>query len=419
MSSDDGFLDAAASIGHQIASDAVWHHGRCNWLGAVAEPAVPGRPEYRALGPSLYGGTAGIGLFLSHLAAMTCEAQVRQTAVGALRHALGHAAPLPSATNFYAGTAGVAWAAATVARLLGEDELGAHARALLDRSTASSDGRLDILTGTAGSVIGLLAVAGALSEPRLVTQALAAGDALIARATVTRNGYSWTSPGKRYAHHLCGMSHGAAGIGWALLELFAATGENRFQTAATAAFAYERSWLDPTTGTWPDLRLAGTRPGEPRAFPSPAVATWCHGEAGIALARLRAVTLLGPGAHRDDAEIALETTRHHLAQALPYDIEDLSLCHGAAGAADALLCAADVLGGRWDAAADVATELGHTALQRHSSHALDWPCGVDGTTPGLFLGLSGIGWFFLRLHHRVTPSPLAPQMRLTSVSEPA
>jgi lantibiotic modifying enzyme len=419
MSSDSGFLEAAASIGHRVVSDAVWHDGRCGWVGAVSEPAVPGRPEYRALGPSLYGGTAGIGLFLAHLAAATREAQVRRTAVGALRHALWRAAPLPSATNFYAGTAGVVWAAATAARLLGDDELDAPARGLLGPSTPSPDGPLDLLTGRAGSVIGLLAMAEALDEPRIAQQAIAAGDALIGCATVTRYGSSWRSPGKRYPHHLCGMSHGAGGIGWALLELFAATGEDRFRAAATEAFAYERSWLDPNSGTWPDLRLAGARRGEPSAFPSPAVATWCHGEAGIALTRLRAVTLLGPGVHRHDGEVALETTRRHLAAALPYDIEDLSLCHGAAGAADALLCAADVLGGPCDAETDVAAEVGHTALERRSSHAQEWPCGVGGTTPGLFLGLSGIGWFFLRLHDRTTPSPLTPQMRLTSVSEPA
>ena len=30
MSSDSPFLDAAASIGHRISADAVWHEGRCS-----------------------------------------------------------------------------------------------------------------------------------------------------------------------------------------------------------------------------------------------------------------------------------------------------------------------------------------------------------------------------------------------------
>jgi hypothetical protein len=52
-----------------------------------------------------------------------------------------------------------------------------------------------------------------------------------------------------------------------------------------------------------------------------------------------------------------------------------------------------------------AFELGELALEGHAGDA--WPCGVPGgTTPGLFLGLSGIGWWFLRLHDDRVPSPL-------------
>ena len=132
--------------------------------------------------------------------------------------------------------------------------------------------------------------------------------------------------------------------------------------------------------------------------PSPAAGSWCHGEAGIALSRLRASAVLGPGPHRGDAEIALEATRRHLAEALPYAFEDVTLCHGAAGAADTLLCA---LG----ADADEATAFGATAIERHGGTGA-WPCGTSGSTPALFSGVSGIGWLFLRLHDRATPSPL-------------
>jgi lantibiotic modifying enzyme len=138
--------------------------------------------------------------------------------------------------------------------------------------------------------------------------------------------------------------------------------------------------------------------------------TWCYGEAGIASTRLRALAILGPGAHSGDAEIAVETTRRHIADALPYAIDDLSLCHGLGGAADVLLDAAAAFGVRWCEAADVATELGHVTLDRYADAGWPWACGTEGetTTPGLFLGLSGIGWLLLRLHDPATPTPLAP-----------
>ena len=184
-----------------------------------------------------------------------------------------------------------------------------------------------------------------------------------------------------------------------MLELFVATQDERFRASAEGAFAYERSWLDPISGTWPDLRMGGQQRGARRTIASPAEGTWCHGEAGIALSRLRAAAVLGPGPHDHDADLALEATRRHLAEALLHAIEDLSLCHGAAGTADVLLCAGE---------ADRALDLGRVALDRYATTGDDWPCGVDHeTTPGLFLGLSGIASFFLRLHDQGIPSPLA------------
>ena len=127
--------------------------------------------------------------------------------------------------------------------------------------------------------------------------------------------------------------------------------------------------------------------------------TWCHGEAGIALTRLRAVAVLDSAAEANDAELALETTRHHVAGLLGREIEDLSLCHGASGSADVLLSTRN--------RPREAVELAEFAVERHAAEESGWPCGVPGdTTPGLFLGLSGIGWWFLKLHDDRIPSPL-------------
>jgi lantibiotic modifying enzyme len=411
MSSDDAFLAAACSIGRRIVGDAVWHHGVCSWVGAVADPTPPWRAQYRALDPVLYDGTAGVGLFLSLLAAATGEAAVRRTAIGALRHAISRASALPPARRdgFHAGSLGIAWAAARGAELLDDDELHTTARTLpiAAKPPSGPDRRHDVVMGSAGTIIALLALADAFDEPGLVEDALATGEELIAAATVTRHGWSWATPSRRRRAHLGGLSHGAAGIGWALLELFVATDDERLRTGAVGAFAYERSWLDARTGTWPDLRIGGQRRGAQRAMSPPTVGTWCSGEGGIALTRLRGIEVLGQQECRDDAELALEATRRELAAALPDEIDDLTLCHGAAGAADVLLCGAAALGERWQEASGLAGELGHVAIERHGATTDDWPCGAaGGTTPTLFRGLSGLGWWFLRLHDRRIDSPL-------------
>ena len=334
------FLAAAAAIGREIVQDAVWYEGRCNWIGATADPKQPWRPAYKALGPRPYEGTAGVGLFLAQLAIATDEVSTRRAAVGALRHALEAAPSLPprDRDGLYAGLVGVALAAVRVAAWLDEPELTTGARVLLS-GLALPDGPRrcpDAVAGGAGAVIGFVALAEALSDPRLAARAIATGDELLSRATRGRHGWSWAVPGARSAQHECGLAHGAAGIGWALLELSSATGEERFRAGASAAFAYERSWLDPASGTWPDLRIAGQRRGRPGAI-SATTGTWCRGEAGIAQTRLRAVALYGAEAERRDAAVALETTRRHAAGLS--GLEDLPLCHGAAGSADVLLSA--------------------------------------------------------------------------------
>lgn len=392
MSSDGRFLAGAAGIGRRLVADALWDGGRCAWVGA--DPLRPWELRYAAVGPVLYGGTAGIGLFLAHLAVATDEAKVRRTALGALRHATQRAAALAPdrRDGFHSGALGIAWAAATAATVLDEEELDAAAGAAArEAQTRNGPARaLDISEGVAGAIVGRLA----LDDAQLLA-AVADGETLLARATIDGDRWSWPSRDRRHPRHLCGLAHGAAGIGSALLALFEATGDRRFRTAAEGAFAYERSWMDPVAGTWPDHRLHGYRRGRPHPFPSPALGTWCHGEAGIALTRLRATAVLGP---QEDLSPALDATRRRVAEALHDDLDDLSLCHGLAGAAEALLCAHDGSG--------AVTALADAALERHAAPG-DWPVAEGpAAAPGLFPGLAGVGWFLLRLHDPEVPSPL-------------
>ncbi len=371
MSSNDAFLDASVAISRRIVADAVWHEGRCSWVGAVMDSAQPWRAEYRALGADLYGGTAGVGLFLAQLAAVTTDADFHRTAVGALRHAVARSAAVPAARRdgFHAGSLGVAWAAARAAALLGEEELHAGARTVLtDASPPSGPDRCpDVAMGSAGSILALLALADTFDDRALIQDAVGVGKELIRRATVTRHGWSWAIPGRRYPHHLCGLSHGAAGIGWALLELFAATGDERFRAGATGAYAYERSWLDAGSGTWPDLRIGGQRRSRRRASHRRQSA---RGVTARAASRSRAcarspcsVQTLGCTTPRSRSRPPVDSSQG----ALPHEIEDLSLCHGAAGAADVLLCGADSLGEPWREAAGLAPQLGRVALERYGA----------------------------------------------------
>ena len=308
----------------RIVDDAVWHDGPVQLdRRDGATRAARGGSEYRALGPRpATTGTAGVGLFLAQLAAVTGETSCAPDRGGGAsprgRARAGAAAGRPGRAP--RGRRRHRAGSRPRGALLGEAELRARARAVLRRRRppAGPDRRPDVIRA-APARSRLLALAERSTTRRSWSAPTRRASSCSARATVTPHGWSWASPGIRDPHHLCGLSHGAAGIGWALLELFAATGDERFRAGAAGAFAYERSWLDARTGTWPDLRIGGQRRGPAAPGGATATGTWCHGEAGIALTRLRAVALLGADAERRDAELALGTTRRHVAGLLAHE----------------------------------------------------------------------------------------------------
>jgi lantibiotic modifying enzyme len=399
------FLEVAGRLAQEIAQSAIWHDGRCNWVGALPrdESRMSGRAEMAALGPDLYGGTSGVALFLAEAGAKFGDDGLRATSLGAIRLALDHADRIDPQVRdgLYGGLIGIAYAAARVAELLGAVDLHARARELLLawRRDGTRSGYFDPMSGRAGAVVGLVALAGVVEEPWLVETAVRLGDELIARADASRAGLSWAAPGQPSMHNLCGYAHGAAGIGHALAELYGVTGEARYRKAAIRAFDYERSWLDVRTGTWPDLRGVARRAATDA--PVPAADSWCNGAAGIALSRLRAGELLGSEAIRRDAELAVTACERHVADLLRMAPDDFCLCHGAAGAADVALCGA---AGR----ADLAAEVGRLGIELYAGRgAARFPCGLPlGETPGLLLGFAGIGMFYLRLSDSCVQSPL-------------
>jgi lantibiotic modifying enzyme len=403
---DNGSLLAAAHrIAREIVESAVWKDDRCSWVGAMPEEAGGGRARltFRALGADLYGGTAGVGLFLGEVAAATGDDDCRRTARAALRHARSRVNDLPTATRcgLYAGRPGVALALALAARALDDAELDAAARAIASAAlTPEPDGELDLMAGSAGAIVGLLALSVLLDDDRLVAVAALHGDALLRNARLTDSGLCWPSRSLSGAPGLTGFSHGAAGGAVALLELASAIRDNRYRAAADAAFAYERALFDQEARNWPDLRSAASGNGDGRAT----FATfWCHGAPGGALARLRALEL---GADRDlqhEARVALATTEAWVAAALASAAVNYSLCHGLAGNAEILIEGSALQ----PTAAQLGRKVAAAGIETYLARDVPWPSGAyGGPTPCLFLGLAGIGRFYLRLADPELPSML-------------
>ncbi len=446
-------LEVACEIARATVKAAVWHERRCGWVGAWPEETARGfEVTYKALGPDLWGGTAGIGVFLAELARASGEREVQACAEGALRHAASRAETADQLTplGLYGGRGGVALALAYGARLLNEPDLEAAARRIARRSSedlgkgpAEGPEEFDLVSGHAGTVLALLALAAVLEEPQFVERAVGHGNALEASAQPDRGGRSWRSPHATAEERaLAGLSHGAAGAGVALWELAAASGESRFRDTALEAFGYERALYDERVRNWPDLRegVAGAH------SEGPTYSTyWCHGAPGIALSRIRALELearasggpapggaswgaapvgvngraapvgvsKGPAGRasggaaepaddlRAEAAVALETTAAWVRAALAAGSVGWSLCHGVAGNAEIV----EEGRGLGPPTPSLAERVAAHGIDRYRTAESGWPSGVQGgATPSLFLGDAGVGRFYLRLAQPALPS---------------
>ena len=420
-----GFIDAAAGLGARLCRDAVWDGQRCNWLGDSSE--VVGSAwtvAHRAMGAELYDGTAGIGLFLARLHALTGERPFRTAALGAFRHVFSRWEQLGAGARiaFHSGATGVAYALAEAGEALGSEEHTAAARRLAEE-VAGLEARpteVDVISGAAGAVPAFLDLGARFGSERLLEGAVRLGEFLLRIARPGEAGTSWRTLEMDTLRDLTGYSHGTAGVAVALLELWKRTGDERFRSVAAEGFRYERSWFSPQHGNWPDFRTF-----ESAGYPAPqepgyAVA-WCHGAPGIGLARIRAWQLTGDPAYRAEAEQAIRTTAVALQAVMQAGSSGFSLCHGDGGNAELLLYAEEAFGGGGEYRR-LAEQVGREGIRRYLLPRAPWPCGVPdgGESPNLMLGLAGIGHFYLRLFApEKVPSILLLIPRGSEASAPA
>lgn len=407
------FLDTAWQIGQRLCNEAIWHGDRCNWVGASNGEGAYGQVVtiYAALGPDLYGGTSGVAMFLAQLHAATGDLPIRRASSGAIRQALSRVDDLPDETGagVYGGRMGIAVAAARVGVLLDEPELLKRAAALLHSLHPVGDA-FDLTSGRAGGIVGLLVLAELLDDVQLVEQAVRFGDQLLESGQRRDGQCSWKSPTINSRRNLTGFSHGTAGVGYALLELFRVTGLEPYRIGAEQAFNYERHLFDRHVQNWPDFRERSVRRGRSPASSRSSVSYatfWCHGAPGIGLSRLRACELLSDTTCEAETIAAVMTTSRSITSARASGLGNYSLCHGLAGNAEVLLHAERILESKVGSARDLALEVARAGIDSYAAPGRTWPCGTyEGETPSLFLGLAGIGMFYLRLYDPEIPSIL-------------
>lgn len=406
------YLEGAAAIARELVGSAKRMTVGFGWDGdeLIGADEKTVSIVHGPSGADLYSGTAGIAWFLAQYGRFADSKGCIDTALGAMQAGLTTGAKFveSGSLSLFSGATGVALAAVEIAEWLDASCLRAQGLALAEQiaDLVIADPEVlesDLLGGLAGIVIGLLALqrhdhAGVLRNASRV-----ACEELIGRARREAWGWSWPDRKKdESTPALCGLAHGASGIGLALTEGGVQLAQSEFLAAAREAFRYEQSWFSSERCAWADLR-EGSQENEIKGEWPSWTNAWCHGALGIGLARLRWYAF-----SRDDwalaqASAAIQAARPLVVQSWlglrQKQYGDVSLCHGLSGIIELFLTMADTTG--IDEHRRAAERVGDLCLEINRANRGNWTNGLRGaqTVPGLFLGLAGVGLSLLRLHN--------------------
>lgn len=386
----------AAEIMRKLSAHGIFgDDGTVTWIApSYDETGWSVRP----LGPDLYGGIGGVALLT--------KAYIREMA-------LGRADPVEGLDQLHEATARTLDKAADnwVARstrefrarpLLPGGFLGLgsliYVYLTLDRWAEQSNDYVDracefayalkescdtadsfeVLTGSSGALLPLIELARRRENDYFLNLACDLGKRLCQSAESTAAGIYWPHP--KWPRGIGGFAHGVSGVAWALHKLAEATQDRLFMQASRKAFAFEDNLFDKNEKSWTDLRgIEGFKTAH----------AWCHGSAGIGLARLDC-----------DPSVQHAATSWAVRQAATANWKtgmgwNFCICHGDLGNWELLQRAIPLGLGP--------PGLTQEQLLAHIVTGLDEygpVCGIarDTFTPGLMAGEGGVAYQLLRSH---------------------
>ena len=371
LGGDGPWLAEAVGIARWLERTAICgSDGSASWL----QPVWPrefmlanAKRELDIAGHDLYDGAAGIGLFLAAIERLT-ESGFTQLALAAVRPILIELEERGDETAEHLGIGGlsglgsVVYGLSQMSRLLDAAELlhGAElAASLITDRRIDSDESLDVTDGSAGALLGLLSLYEINSSDTTLTTAMRCGRQLLAHL-------------ERHSGRLAyGFAQGRAGIAYALCRLHGYTGDPHLLSAARVLI---------------EMNLRNT------SVDHGSTATWCRGAAGIMFGRLASLAVIDDRTTRNEIDRTLAMVEGHEGKVADH------LCCGACGMVDALATAARLLGRH--ELLKRATSLAWRTIWRsreRGEYRLGLPSAGQLRSPGLFLGVSGIGYTLLRL----------------------
>jgi type 2 lantibiotic biosynthesis protein LanM len=379
-------IEQARRVGTRLQELALQEEQHATWIGFAYVNKIW---SLDPLFEDLYGGSSGIILALAYLGSFGFSefTDLARRALNTLRTRLENKNEHIRSIGAFDGWSGIIYTLSHLATLWQDEELLSYADSLLDHlpGLLDMDKSLDIIGGCAGCIGALLAFERVSGSDKALTVAMQCGDRLLAQAQPMEHGAAWFN-NIETAKPITGFAHGAAGIAWALLELAARTGNQKYKDAAIHAIEYEHTRYSVAGGNWTDAATDEVKDAKEEVGPSIA---WCHGAPGIGLARLAALKHIDHPFIHQDLQRAIQATLNYGLGA------NHCLCHGDLGNLDFLFQASQTTNNP-----DLAEKVDQWTNQVLASMSkYGWLCGVPLAveSPSLMNGLAGICLGLLRI----------------------
>lgn len=379
-------IEEACRIGDKLEELSIQDGPYVTWIGFAY---LNKTWSLDALLEDLYGGSTGLILALAYLGSFGFDkyTDLARRALGTLKARLEESGRFLHSIGAFSGWGGIIYVLSQLGALWNDEEVFSYAHNLIDRlpELIEKDDALDLVGGCAGCIGSLLALDKVSPSKKLLNVCVQCGERLLAKAQRMEEGVAWYT-NLETEKPITGFAHGSAGITWALLELAARTGNEKYETTALEGIAYEHSRYSPETRNWTDSSSSKELGVQKAIAPSMA---WCYGAPGIGMARAAGLKHSDHPIIRQDLERAIETTIHHGPGT------NHSLCHGDLGNLDFLLQASEATGN--SELAQTVNELANQIIA--SIRKYGWLCGVPigVDSPALMNGLAGICYGLLRL----------------------
>jgi type 2 lantibiotic biosynthesis protein LanM len=348
------------------------------------------------LGPDLYGGISGIAVFLAayHRQFNTDRSQqMLQKILNGLRQYTHHSGTARwSRTLGIGGANGIGsilYAQTVIASILNDQSIledAIQTSNILTKELIDTDKNLDVISGSAGAILCLLALYRNTKSQAVLEKAILCGEHLLNTPRVGKAGFrSWVGMGMSDIP-LNGMAHGAAGFQYALTSLAIASTRQDFADAAKECLAYEESNYDASLFNWPDLSMGN---GSEKPMKN-ILCQWCHGALGIGMSRIGQVKR---GQELYLTEAAIKNACTGAIKNWPNAFDNL--CCGTLGNIELLNEASRLLNDPKLQELSL-SRLDAVMLTREKNRGYAFSPKGDEFNLGFFRGLSGVGYTLLR-----------------------